>query len=72
MTRELDLYGLLISPLLAGIAVAFLLTWLLRRLLQRMGAYRFVWHASLFDLALFVIVLGLVRWAAATWMSSHV
>ena len=72
MTRELDLYGLLVSPLLAAIAVALLLTWLLRRLLLRLGAYRFVWHATLFDVALFVMVLGLVRWAAASWMSPHV
>ena len=72
MTRELDLYGLLVSPLLAAIAVALLLTWLLRRLLLRLAASRFVWHATLFDLALFVIVLGLVRWAAASWMSPHV
>ena len=60
MIREVDLYGLLVPPLLAAAAIALALTWGLRRLLDRRGFYRLVWHATLFDLALFVIVLGLV------------
>ena len=60
MIRELDLYGLLVPPLLATAVIALALTWGLRRLLDRRGFYRLVWHATLFDLALFVIVLGLV------------
>lgn len=60
MIRELDVYGLLVPPLLAGAVIALALTWALRRLLDRWGFYRLVWHATLFDLALFVILLGLV------------
>ena len=60
MIREVDLYGLLVPPLLAAAAIALALTWGLRRLLDRRGFYRLVWHATLFDLALFVILLGLV------------
>ena len=60
MIRELDVYGLLVPPLLAAAVIALALTWGLRRLLDRRGFYRLVWHATLFDLALFVIVLGLV------------
>ena len=33
---------------------------LLRRLLERTGAYRYVWHRALFDLALYVVLLGAV------------
>ena len=60
MIREVDLYGLLVPPLLAAAAIALALTWGLRRLLDRRGFYRLVWHATLFDLALFVVLLGLV------------
>jgi hypothetical protein len=64
MMREIDIYGLLVSPLLVCAAIALLLTWCLRWLLDRLGLDRWIWHSTLFDLALFVIVLGLVTIAA--------
>jgi Protein of unknown function (DUF1656) len=55
---ELDLYGVFLSPLL-GLAVAALaVQHVLRRLLDRLGLYRWVWHRALFDTALYVLVLG--------------
>ena len=60
MIRELDVYGLLVPPLLAAAVIALALTWGLRRLLARRGCCRLVWRASLFVLALFVVLLGLV------------
>jgi hypothetical protein len=65
--RELSFYGLLISPLLVWTAVAFLLCAGLRHALNKLGAYRFVWHRSLFDAALLVIVLGVVA-QASRWL----
>lgn len=65
MMREIDVYGLLVSPLLACAAMALLLTLALRWLLNRFGLERWIWHSTLFDLALFVIVLGLITLAAA-------
>jgi predicted PurR-regulated permease PerM len=65
--REIDIYGLLVSPLLAAAVVALAITWCMHWLLERGGLYRWVWHATLFDLALFVIVLGLVALAAGNW-----
>ncbi len=62
MIREIDIYGLLVSPVLAGAALALGLTWVVRQLLDRFGLYRWIWHATLFDLALFVLALGLVTW----------
>ena len=61
--REFDIYGVLISPLLLWAAIAQLLSVPLRRLLTRTGFYRLVWHRALFDLALFVILLGGVAFA---------
>lgn len=65
MIRELDLFGVYLSPMV-GWAAAAVLAWLLLRLsLRRLGAYRLVWHPPLFDAALFVIVLGAI--VAAVW-----
>ncbi len=60
MIREMDFYGLLIPPLLAWGLAALVATMLLSRLLARFGLYRFVWHRGLFDVAVFVILLGLI------------
>ncbi len=58
MIGELDLYGVFLPALLAWAVVALLLTLALRVVLRRTGFYRLVWHAALFDAALFVILLG--------------
>ena len=60
MTGELDLHGVFIPALLAWAAVALVLNALARRLLQRLGLYRLIWHRPLFDLATFVILLGAI------------
>ena len=63
MIKELDFAGVFVSPMLGYLAVALLLTGLLRVILRRIGAYRWVWHPPLFDLSLLVMVLtGLVVW----------
>jgi hypothetical protein len=58
MIAEIDLYGIFLPALLVWALVAMPLSALLRRLLRALGAYRLVWHAPLFDLALFIITLG--------------
>lgn len=58
MIAELDLYGVFIPALLAWALIALPVTALLRRGLLRLGAYRWIWHPPLFDLALFILVLG--------------
>jgi hypothetical protein len=60
MTGELDLYGVFVPALAAWMLIALALTLALRRVLARLGAYRLIWHRPLFDLALFVILLGLI------------
>ena len=55
---ELDLFGVYLPPLM-GYAALAILPWLLaRRLLDRAGGYRLVWHRPLFDAARKVILLG--------------
>lgn len=67
MIGELDLYGVFLPPLLLWLALALPLSAALRRLLDRAGAYRFVWHRPLFDLALLVVVLGGVVALTSLW-----
>jgi len=60
MIGEIDLYGVLLPPLLVWLGVALPIAALLRFGLNQVGFYRFVWHRPLFDLAVLVIVTGLV------------
>ena len=60
MSGELDIYGVFVPALFAWLLIAFGLYLLTRRTLQASGAYQFIWHRPLFDVALYVILLGLV------------
>ncbi|CAA2137761.1 DUF1656 domain-containing protein [Methylobacterium bullatum] len=60
MNGELDVYGVFLPSLAAWMLLAFLLSLVLRRVLGRIGFYRLVWHRPLFDLALYVVLLGCV------------
>ncbi len=64
MIGEVDLYGVLLPPLLVWVIVALGLSTVLRRVLAWAGFYRFVWHRPLFDLCLLVILTGLVSLGA--------
>lgn len=68
MTGEIDLYGVFVPSLLLWLGAALPLTAVLRRLLARLGFYRFVWHRPLFDLALLVSMLGGVVALAGRWV----
>jgi hypothetical protein len=58
MMGEIDLYGVFVPGLALWMAAAFALSLPLRRLLVATGFYRLVWHRPLFDLALYVVLLG--------------
>ncbi|CAO4155827.1 DUF1656 domain-containing protein [Methylorubrum thiocyanatum] len=60
MTGELDLYGVFVPSLAAWMLLAFAIGLPLRRVLAWAGFYRLVWHRPLFDLALYVVLLGAV------------
>jgi protein AaeX len=63
---ELDIYGVYVPIFVAVAVVAFLLQIVLKRVLDACGLYRFLWHRALFDLAIYVILLGVVTAAAAS------
>ncbi len=58
MTGHLNLYGVYVPVLLVTMLAAYGLKSLLAALLQRVGFNRWVWHPPLFNLALYIIVLG--------------
>ncbi len=60
MIGEFDIYGVYVPLLAVFGVVAFLLQLAVKRALDALGFYRFVWHRPLFDLAVFVILLGAV------------
>lgn len=60
MTGELDIYGVFVPSLAAWMLLAFLVSLPLRRLLARRRFYRLAWHRPLFDLALYVVLLGAI------------
>ena len=59
MIGELDLNGIFLSPALVSAVLAFLAFMAVRRVMVGLRVYRIVWHAALFDGAVFVIL-----WAA--------
>lgn len=65
MIGESNIDGVFISAVLVSALIALGLSFVLRRLLAWVGAYRFVWHPALFDTALFVIL-----WAAVVALPS--
>ena len=67
MTGELNIDGVFVPSLLVAAAIAFCLTSVVQWILRRLHLYRFVWHAGLFDLALFVVLLWVTTVATATW-----
>jgi hypothetical protein len=58
MFGDFNLFGVFVPRILILALVAYVLNLVLRRVLARLGVYRLVWHPGLFDLALFVLVLG--------------
>lgn len=66
MNGEFNLYGVFVPTLLALMTLAYLLKSAVGALLTRVGAYRYIWHPALFNLALYVLLLGglfsLMRW----------
>jgi len=66
MIGEFDIYGVYFPAFAVFAAIAFLLQVVIKRLLDAYGFYRLVWHRPLFDLAMYVILLGVITAAGAS------
>lgn len=60
MIGEFAIDGVFLSSVLVSAVIALVASFVLRRALSKVGAYRFVWHPALFDTALFVILWAVV------------
>jgi hypothetical protein len=60
MIGEIDIFGVFVPSILVLMFIAYLINLVLRTVLTRTGLYGLVWHRTLFDLAIYVLVLGLV------------
>jgi hypothetical protein len=67
MIGELDIGGVFVPCLLVAAVIAFCVTSVVRSGFRRLHLYRFVWHAGLFDVALFVVLLWLTAMTTAHW-----
>lgn len=72
MIGERDIGGVFIPSLLIAAVIAFCLMCAVRWGLRRLRLYRFVWHAGLFDVALFFVVLWATAVATAAWSAPGV
>ena len=67
MIGEFDIYGVYFPAFAVFAAIALLLQIVvINRFLDACGFYRLVWHRALFDLAIYVILLGVVTAAGAS------
>jgi hypothetical protein len=55
---EIDLLGVYVAPISLLIIAAWFVTIALRRIADRFGLLRYVWHPSLFVFAVYIIVLS--------------
>ena len=55
---EISLFGVYIAPISLMMVGAWLVTTVLRRVADRFGLLRYVWHPALFVFAVYVIVLS--------------
>ena len=55
---EIDLLGVYVAPISLLIIAAWFVTIALRRIADRFGVMRHVWHPALFAFAVYIIVLS--------------
>ncbi len=67
--HTVEFIGFYLPPLMLWAGGGFILFAILRRLLERSGFYRFVWHRPLFNLALYVLLVGgIVYFGNLAWL----
>jgi Protein of unknown function (DUF1656) len=69
MLGQVDILGVFIPALIPLMAIAYVVNLGIRTLLARTRFYRLVWHRSVFDLGMYVIVFSLVILLSPTFSS---
>jgi hypothetical protein len=55
---EINLFGVYVAPISLFMVAAWLITTALRRIANRSGLLRYVWHPALFVFAVYIMVLA--------------
>jgi protein AaeX len=55
---EVNLFGVYVAPISMMMVVTWSITIALRRIANRLGLLRYVWHPALFVFAIYIIVLS--------------
>jgi hypothetical protein len=69
MKYELDLFGVIVPSLLLWGVLAYVLARIVSKLIARAGLYRHVWHAALFDFALYVCLVASLLFVSKEFLS---
>ena len=56
---EIDVFGVLISPFMPLMMLAFTMTMMLRWIAVEFGWARRIWHPALFEFSVFLIILAI-------------
>ncbi len=67
MMAQIEFYGVYFPTLLPLLLIAFSVTSLIRMALSQLGMYRYIWHRALFNLALYLTVLGAAVLITLEW-----
>ena len=69
MRSDFNIYGVYVPALLVALVITYAFSALASRLFVRLDLYRHVWHRALFDLAIFVCLLGGVVYLSSEFLS---
>ena len=58
MHSDINLFGVYLPALLVLMLAAFVVARIVTQVLSQTGLYSIVWHRALFNLALYVLILG--------------
>lgn len=66
---SIDVFGFYVPPLFFWVAAALLPFALIKWALTRARLYRYIWHCALFDVSMYVILLGgMVLAGGGVWL----
>ena len=67
--HSVEFFGFYLPPLSLWAAAALVPFAIIRWMIGRLGLYRFIWHRSLFNIALYVLLVGgLVYFGNLAWL----
>ncbi|ANB75283.1 DUF1656 domain-containing protein [Paraburkholderia phytofirmans] len=60
MIEDVDIVGIFAPAIVLLMLIAWMLNLAVKRVLEQVGFYRLVWHRHLFDLSMYVVILGIL------------